>query len=771
MRKILLACIVCGLTRQAFPAADPAKEFTQTIRPVLLENCGTCHSPKNAKNRVDFLKAETVKDIESRRGMWHSLAAQLRNRTMPPGASKLSEDDRFRIAKWVDDRLRLTACDAGDYVGAVSARRLNRREYHNTIRDLLGVELAVADIFPADGSGGEGFDTNGETLYTPPLMMERYMEAAQQILDRVIITPPVNRSFASAVMEPVKPSAKPGRPLQTEEAVSTIASVSSDGEYNLRVNLERPRDRIFKVMVKVDGNPVGTLTFSKDANGGATNRATLTRLTRGSHTFAVVPVDSPIEFYSFSIEQRIQDPPAEKRALHYKLFGMEPGQAPVNPRDSARRLIAAFLSKAYRRPVEPGEAETFLKMYDRSAERGDPFEERVKLALKAVLVSPYFLFRIEDRKPAPGIHALGQHDLASRLSYFLWSTMPDEELARIAEQGRLQDPKVLAAQVDRMLDDPRSRTFAHTFIGQWLGTQDVGGRLVPAIAEVQHFYTPDTAADLREEPVLLFHNILGGNRSLLELINANYTFLTERLVKFYELEGKVEILPGSTFQRVEWPDNRRAGVLGLGSVLAMTSHYRESSPVLRGAWVLDTLLGTPVPPPPPDVPPLETGSKKSAAITMREKLAKHRADPSCSTCHNVMDPIGFGLENFDWMGRWRDRELNGKLVDASAVTPAGEKFSGPVELRGVLLNHKEDFLRHLTAKILGYALGRSLQDGDHCTIQRLVDAVQKDNYRARTLIREIVLSIPFRNYNPAAVPDEIPAATPVRKRTPLLGEK
>ncbi len=771
MRPSLFAIFVCALAGQAFPASDPAKEFAQTIRPVLLDNCGTCHNPKNAKIRVDFLKAETVDGIQLRRGLWHSLSAQLRNRTMPPGASKLSEEDRFRIAKWVDDRLRQTACNAGDYAGAVSSRRLNRREYHNTIRDLLGVDLAVADIFPADGSGGEGFDTNGETLYTPPLMMERYMEAAQQVLDRVIITPAINRSFTSAVMEPVKPSPKAGRPLQIAEAVSISLPISLDGDYNLRVNLERPRDRIIKVTVKVDGNPAGAMTFPKDANGGATNRTTPARLTRGPHTFTVIPADAPIEFYSFSIEQRVQEPPAEKRALHYRLFGMEPGQAPVEPRESARRLVAAFLGKAYRRPVAPAEVEPFLKMYDRAAERGDPFEERVKLALKAVLVSPYFLFRIEDRKTTPGIQPVGQYDLASRLSYFLWSTMPDDELARFAEQGRLQDPKVLAAQVDRMLDDPRARTFAATFIGQWLGTQDVGGRLVPAIAEVQHFYTPDTAADLREEPVLLFHSILGGNRSLLEIISANYTFLTERLVKFYELEGKVTILPGNKFQRVEWPDNRRAGVLGLGSVLAMTSHYRESSPVLRGAWVLDTLLGTPVPPPPPDVPPLETESKKSGAKTMREKLAKHRADPSCSACHNVMDPIGFGMENFDWMGRWRDKELNGKPVDASGVTPAGEKFSGPVELRTVLLNHKEDFLRHLAAKILGYALGRSLQDGDSCTIQKLVDAVQQDNYRARTLIREIVLSTPFRNYNPAAVVAEPAPAQPAKKRVPLLGEK
>src|SRR5260370_10740167 len=211
----------------------------------------------------------------------------------------------------------------------------------------------------------------------------------------------------------------------------------------------------------------------------------------------------------------------ERRALHYRLFGMEPGEAPLEPRQSAERLLAAFLPKAFRRPVDPKDAARFLAIYDRAAQRGDPYEECVKLALKAVLVSPRFLFHVEERNDAPGIHPLGQYDMASRLSYFLWSTAPDAELYRLAEQCRLQDPKVLAAQVDRMLDDPRSRTFAAAFVGQWLGTQDVGGRVVPLLTELQHFYTPEVAADLREEPVLLFHHILRENRSLLELLGAN----------------------------------------------------------------------------------------------------------------------------------------------------------------------------------------------------------------------------------------------------------
>jgi Protein of unknown function (DUF1592)/Protein of unknown function (DUF1587)/Protein of unknown function (DUF1595) len=402
--------------------------------------------------------------------LWSSVAAQLRNRTMPPMASKLSEQDRLHIATWVEDRLRQTACNAGDYAGIVGTRRLNRREYHNTIRDLLGVDLVVADIFPADGSGGEGFDTNGETLYVPPMMTERYLQAAQQILDRVIVTPPMRKGLAAAAMEPAAPTKKPGRMLSSGQEVSATFPIFVEGDYTLRVWIERPRDREVQLQVKVDGAVTGGLSFPRDPNGGPTARNQNARFGRGAHSIAVVDGKFPIEFYSVAVEQKQDEAPPEKRALHYRLFGMEPGDAPLEPRKAAGRLLATFLPKAYRRPVEAKEIERFLAPYDRAAERGDPYEEAVKLALKAVLVSPPFLFRIEERASAPGIHPLGQYDMASRLSYFLWSTMPDDELRRLAADGRLQDPKVLAAQVERMLDDPRSRAFATTFIGQWLGT-------------------------------------------------------------------------------------------------------------------------------------------------------------------------------------------------------------------------------------------------------------------------------------------------------------
>jgi hypothetical protein len=426
-------------------------------------------------------------------------------------------------------------------------------------------------------------------------------------------------------------------------------------------------------------------------------------------------------------------------------------------------LLSTFLPKAFRRPVTPVEIDRFTTMYDRAAERGDPYEERVKLMLKSVLVWPDFLFRMETRHEKPGIYPVGQYEMATRLSYFLWSTMPDEQLLSLAAQGRLQDPKVLVEQVDRMLDDPRSRAFTNSFMGEWLGTQDIGGRVVPLLTEISSYYTPDVARDLRLQPVLMFDRMLSENRSVVDLLDSDYTYLTKRLVHFYQMDGKVPAINDNEFHLVKWPDNKRAGVLGLAGVLAMTSRYEQTSPVLRGAWALDTLLGTPVPPPPPNVPALKTGADVKK-VSMRERLMAHRADPACAACHKMMDPIGFGLENFDWMGRWRDNDADGKPVNASGELPSGEKFNGPVELRNALLTHKEDFVRHVSEKVMGYALGRSLQDGDACTVQRIAQKLAANNYGARTMVEQIVLSVPFRNTQGGAV---TAAPAPITQTTKL----
>ncbi len=727
--RILTALAVSAAT---LCAADTAQEFAASIRPILVQNCSGCHNPANPKGPANFLKAATIKDMQNDRGLWRSVAVQLRNRTMPPVASKLTEDDRLKVAQWVDTQLRQTACTAGDYAGAGTLRRLNRREYRNTIRDMLGVDFDVTALFPADGTGGAGFDTNGDTLYIQPMMMERYLQAAQQILDRAIVTPKLSKIWTAAELGP---------------SLSLTVPIYQDGDYDVRAALEGSA-LTGKVALKVDGADAGSLTPLRRGNG----IGVVARLDRGTHILTLIPEAAPPKIASVSVEERRADPSAERRAVHYRLLGADPGDQPLQPRKAAQLFLTSFLPKAFRRPVTAAEVDRYLAMYDRGAQRGDPYEERIKLALKAVLVSPDFLFRMEERKTQPGIYPVGQYEMASRLSYFLWSTMPDEQLFHLAEQGRLRDPAVLTAQVERMLDDPRARTFVSTFIGQWLGTQEIGGRFMPILTETLSFYDAGIASDLKMQPVLLFDRIVGENRSLIELLNADYTYLTPRLARFYQLVDSVNQLVDTVnypreneFHLVTLPDNRRAGLLGLAGVLGMTSHYQQTSPVLRGAWVLDTLLGTPVPPPPPDVPPLDTDDRSKSKLTTREKVLQHRADPICSACHRLMDPIGFGLENFDWMGRWRDKEKDGSPLDTTGELPSGAKFNGPVELRETLLQQKDEFVRQVTGKVLGYALGRSLQDGDSCTVQRIVDALAKDQYRARTLIREVVLSLPFRN--------------------------
>ena len=739
-------------------AATP-EVFTHSVRPTLEQHCGTCHA---AKSRVNFLKAATAADIQAQRGLWRNVATQIRNRTMPPAPAKITEVERLDVAKWIDDRLRETACDAGSYAGPALVKRLNRREYRNTIRDLLGIDFAVNEIFPADGTGGEGFDTNGETLYVPPLLMERYLEAAQQVLDRVIITPALNRTVNANAMRPDYAGTGPRRILLPGQEMSVPLTVYADGEYDVRILQERSTLGPLTYTVTVDGKAAGTGTVARYESRAPNGQSRVVRVSKGSHVFGVKANESELEIYSLTLTQRMGDTSAEKRATHYRLFQMEPGETPMNPRATAKRLIARFMRQSYRRPVTEAEVERLMTLYDRAAVRDDPYEERLKLALKAILVSPAFLLRVEQPSAKPGIQPLTDHELASRLSYFLWSTMPDAELAQLADLGKLQDPKILAAQVDRLLDDPRSRVFANSFIGQWLGTKDLGGRVAPTTNDVADYYTPEIAADLREEPVMLLQHIIGENRSLLDLLNANYTYLTERLVRFYQLDLPVK---GNVFQKVTWPDDRRAGVLGMGAVLAMTSSFKQTSPVLRGAWVLDTLFGTPVPPPPPDIPPLDTAAAKKQKMTIRQKLLKHREDQTCATCHNLMDPIGFGLENFDWMGRWRTED-NGQPIDAAGALPGGDRFEGPVQLRTALMKRQEEFLRHLSAKVMGYALGRALQDADHCTVQKLVDTVSKDGYRARTLLREIVLSVPFRNSQAGAhLAEPLPAA-PKRLQRP-----
>lgn len=740
--------LILTATCVAASKGDRSREFADTIRPALMEFCWDCHDPEDSKGDVLFLDATKLDGIAAHRSTWRSVAAQLRNRTMPPPKkAQPKEEARMKLADWIDAYLRETACAEGPYAGNVTARRLNRLEFDNTIRDLVGVDLHFSETFPADSGGGEGFDNNGESLFLPPMLMERYVEAAQQIVEAAIVSPPLSeRVEPKDLLPPPEDPKASSRKLGPKVELAALVSIYVPGVYEVAVGIEPLRKGKVQLAVNVDGIPAEQVTFEPRTNYAdrPDYRDVEVRLTRGVHSISVrADKGAEANLVGIQVDQKADKPAPGKLVTHQRLLGVEPGQTPLDPDKAARRILTRFVPLAFRRPIDPDELKPFLALYNRSAERGDPFEERMKLALKGVLLSLDFLFRIETEPGDDGIQPVTDHELAARLSYFLWSTMPDQELRRLADRGELNRPETLTAQVDRMLQDPRARVLAKTFIGQWLGTKDVGGRVAPTQNSIQHYYTPEVAADMREEVVLMFEHLLRENRSVLELIDADYIFLTRRLATFYELDLENE-LPKSGFRKIAMKDKRRGGLLGAGAVLALTSHFKKTSPVIRGAWVFDTLLGTPVPAPPPNIPDLPSKNKDGKKLSARESLAAHRDNPTCLACHNLIDPIGFGLENYDFLGRWRDK-IDGRPVDASGKLPSGESFNGPAELKQVMLGKKEEFARNLSRKLLGYALGRGLDDRDECTISQLVQSLEADGFKAPTLIKEIVLSVPFRN--------------------------
>jgi hypothetical protein len=492
--------------------------------------------------------------------------------------------------------------------GRSTIHRLNRAEYNNTMRDLLGIYTHPADIFPADAGGGGGFDNNADTLFIPPILMERYLDAAGNVLREV-----------------------------------------------------KPK----------------------------------------------------------------------------KLFNVFPGDK-ISPHDAARQDIEQFASRAFRRPARSDEVDKYLQLFDVASKRGESFEDAARLAFKAVLVSPSFLFRIEADRDSKEPYAIGDYELASRLSYFIWSSMPDDELLALAAKGTLHNDDVLEQQARRMLKDPKSQALAENFGSQWLGFRKLQTTAQPDRERFPKF-TAAVRDAMYDESVLFIDSIFREDKSVLTLIDANYTYLNEPLARFYGIPK----INGEEMRRVDLHDPNRGGILSLGSILTVNSYPLRTSPVLRGRWVLDAVLGTPPPPPPPDVPKIPDDDHAPDGLTLRQQLERHRADPNCAACHARMDPIGFGLENFDPVGRWRTTSAD-KPIDSAGVLVTGEKFSGPAELKKVLLGKKDQFNRNLTGKLLAYAVGRGIEYYDQPTVQKITAELAKNDYRAGTLVVEIVKSYPFR---------------------------
>ncbi len=435
-------------------------------------------------------------------------------------------------------------------------------------------------------------------------------------------------------------------------------------------------------------------------------------------------------------------------AKEYKSRAMllvsKPGPS-ITPTQAAHQILQAFLPRAFRRPVSESEIARYMELFQAARKHGEPFEPSIFFALRGALVSPLFLFHQEPASPGPEPHTIDQFALASRLSYFLWGSMPDELLFDLAREGKLQNPEVLKVLVPRMLRSDRSLGFAQRFIEQWLRTRELTGdkapdpKLFPVYAG-----DADLQGDIRLQPVLFFRELLARNLSVLNLLDSTYTIGTKALAKHFGFDLPINKAASQQPQWVELPkSSHRGGLLGMPAVLAVSSYPYRTSPVLRGAWILDSLLGTPPPPPPPNVPALQEQREGMAPTSVRERLLQHRANPACGGCHDRIDPLGFALENFDPIGKWRDMDA-GKPVDNSGALADGGTFHGPDELKAVLLQRKDLFLRNLTRKVLGYALGRGLTIEDSCTVDNIMAQVRHNDYRAQTLIEAVVLSVPFR---------------------------
>lgn len=424
------------------------------------------------------------------------------------------------------------------------------------------------------------------------------------------------------------------------------------------------------------------------------------------------------------------------------------------PEQAGRKVLEAFLPRAFRRPATPVEIEKYYALFAASLKKGASYETSIQYALQGVLLSPNFLFRMEEPNPEAEPRPLDQYALASRLSYFLWGSMPDKALFDLAAQGKLHDPAVLKEQIARMLKDTKARESAESFVDQWLNTRELGRDIKPDATLFPTYYDAEIQSAIRYEPSLFFLELLTENLSLVNLIDSKWTILTNKLAKHYgyNIQG-LRQQP----KRVELPENHnRGGLLGMAAVLAVSSLPARTSPVLRGKWVLDAMMGTPAPPPPPNVPPLDTAHNPDAPKTLKERLMLHRAHPVCAGCHNRIDPPGFALENYDVLGRWRTED-SGKPIDAKGQLPDGASFDGPTELKQLLMRRKDQVFRNMTVKYLGYALGRGLTMEEHCTVDNIVAQLGKEDYAAQTLVREIVTSVPFR-YQAGTAPNRPVAA-------------
>jgi hypothetical protein len=820
---IVLGSLTTRITLGQASAQAPSEEFQKTVAPVLAKSCIGCH---NDRARMGNLSLEVYRDGATALAhpeVWQKVLNKLTAGEMPPrNVAPLAAAEQAAVIAWIKNVPGVsdsTAVPSVGSAGRVTARRLNRAEYNNTIRDLLGVAARPADQFPVDDSG-YGFDNNGDVLSVSPLLMEKYMQAAKDISRLAVYGESVpekptrlvrllNRRSPDA--HDVLSSGGAGiyLPYSLRGAMYGTFTFPVDGEYEFRLRIAnfrgdndadlpeeekarraeerrkraeqrrlerlkagddtggaapaprvpreltpeelRAREEIArkaapprKLILAVDHAPVISTVIEGNSSfgysqGEFTARVAVKageRFIRGSYP-ELANLDNPLENINPDMRRGLFvdyldivgpfNPSKARPESYQKLFICAETTAPC-----ARTILTSLLERAYRRPATEAEIAAKLALVTLAQDEGDTFQEGIRLALQAILASPSFLFRIEADPKAQ----VSDIELASRLSYFLWASMPDPELMTVAKSGTLGRPPVLEAQVRRMLADPKAYNLVDNWAAQWLQLRNLG-RTKPDPSRFPKI--DDELIDaMRTETSMFIEAIIKEDRSILDIIDAPFTFLNGPLARHYGISG----VDGEEFQRVTLDGAQRSGVLTQAAILTVSSYPTRTSIPVRGKWVMENLLGTPPPPPPDNVPSLNE-SNVGTEVSLRQRLEQHRRDPSCSPCHNAMDPIGFGLENYDAVGAWRTMDGN-FAIESSGTLPDGRTFSGSRELKAILKGQSDQFVSNVTEKLLTYSLGRGLERFDRPTVDAISRQVAANNYRFSSLVLEVVKSTPFR---------------------------
>jgi hypothetical protein len=770
-----------------------AQAVTISQQHALLDKyCVVCHNERTKTAGVMFDKLDLA-NVAANAEIWEKVIRKVRTNMMPPaGLPRPDKAASDAFLAWLESALDTAAAAKPNPGRTETFHRLNRAEYQNAIRDLLAMDIDASELLPTDDAS-YGFDNIAGVLKMPPVLMERYTSASQKI-SRVAVgsmsIPPTAETFR-VQSELNQYDQVDGMPFGTRGGTRIHYTFPLDAEYEIQLKLARDYTDVlanfydrYTVEVSIDGQRVRTFTFGGDQprpdaapggrGGGGLPRALPKDIDVDFHVRIPVkagPRDVLVTFIkktSALPESEVQlwmrpsigaggdtryEPHIASVTISGPFDARGPGDTPSRRRifvcrpagraeeaGCATQIFSTLARRAYRRPPTQDDIQTLLSFYHDGREEGG-FDSGIEMGLRRLLVSPSFLFRIErdPTKIAPATaYRISDLELASRLSFFLWSSTPDDELLDLAIRGKLSNSTALEHQVRRMLADARSGALVENFTGQWLYLRNLAS--VRPDQELFPNFDDNLRAALQRETETFFESLLRENRSALDLLRANYTFVNERLARHYGIPN----IYGDQFRRISLPDDTRVGLLGQGSILTVTSSAIRTSPVLRGKWILENLLGVPPPPPPANVPPLKENTEGMKPLSVRERLEEHRKDPACASCHKLMDPLGLSLENYDAVGAWRAVSEAGTPIDASGQLTDGTKINGVADLRAALLARPDNFVITLTEKLMTYALGRGIEYYDAPAIRKIARDTAAGDYKLSSLIMEIIKSTPFQ---------------------------